>query len=74
MRFDESNAVQITCFPGLTPWLTRELEARGHAVTASHQTGVEISASLNDTMALNLHSYDPPGSRFTPAAGTEQVP
>ena len=46
--------VSITCGRGLAPFLQQEVEALGHEVRASHETGVEIRASMDDVLLLNL--------------------
>jgi len=44
----------ITCSPGLVDSLQKELSQLGFAAESSHLAGVEISASLDDTLLLNL--------------------
>ena len=54
MDFNKQNTVLITCARGLVPYLTREVESLGFTVVSSHETGLEIKATLNDTQRLNL--------------------
>ncbi|MBN2482794.1 MAG: methyltransferase [Candidatus Omnitrophica bacterium] len=54
MDFNRKNTVLITASRGLVPYLSREVEQLGYEVASTHATGLEITASLNDTMRLNL--------------------
>ncbi len=55
MDFNKQNTVLITCARGILPYLTREVESLGFTVVSSHETGLEIKATLNDTQRLNLY-------------------
>jgi putative N6-adenine-specific DNA methylase len=55
MDFNKQNTVLITCARGLVPYLTNEVERLGFTVVSSHETGLEIKATLNDTQRLNLY-------------------
>ncbi|MFH1093174.1 MAG: class I SAM-dependent RNA methyltransferase [Candidatus Omnitrophota bacterium] len=55
MDFNKQDIVLITCARGIVPYLIKEVEALGFAVLSSHETGLEIKASLNDTQKLNLY-------------------
>jgi len=55
MDFNKLDIVLITCARGLVPYLIDEVEGLGFAVTSSHDTGLEIKATLSDTQKLNLH-------------------
>jgi len=54
MDMKKISTVLVTCSSGLAPYLQAELEALGFKIVSSHDTGVEIKASLADTMHLNL--------------------
>jgi 23S rRNA (guanine2445-N2)-methyltransferase len=54
MDLKKNSTVLITCSSGLARYLQAELEALGFKIKSSHDTGVEITASLADTMQLNL--------------------
>lgn len=55
MDFNKQNIVLITCARGIVPYLTKEVEGLGFTVLSSHDTGLEIRATLNDTQRLNLY-------------------
>ncbi|MCP4648484.1 MAG: class I SAM-dependent RNA methyltransferase [PVC group bacterium] len=52
--YDKKKSVLITCARGNVPYLTQEIEQLGYAVESSHETGIEMFASLRDTEKLNL--------------------
>ncbi|MBI4845129.1 MAG: class I SAM-dependent RNA methyltransferase [Candidatus Omnitrophica bacterium] len=54
MQLDSKNTVLITCARGLTPYLCKEVENLGHIITSSHETGLTINASIEETMLLNF--------------------
>jgi putative N6-adenine-specific DNA methylase len=54
MDFSIPGTVFITCFKGLAPCLEQELRGLGFVPGETRETGVEIQASLNDCMRLNL--------------------
>ncbi len=55
MDFNKPDIVLITCARGLVPFLIKEVEALGYVIESTHDTGLEIRASLNDTQKLNLY-------------------
>ena len=55
MNLDQKSTILITCTPGLMPFLQAEIEQLGYSVASTHETGVELSASLADAMLLNLY-------------------
>ncbi len=46
--------IRITCAPGMVEYLLREVEELGYKVDSSRATGLEITASMDDAMRLNL--------------------
>lgn len=54
MDWQRRRPVQLTCEPGLAPWLAIEAEACGFPPVRSFRTGVEVEASLQECMRLNL--------------------
>ncbi|MFH2137462.1 MAG: class I SAM-dependent RNA methyltransferase [Candidatus Omnitrophota bacterium] len=54
MQSDKKNSVLITCARGLVPYLRQEVENLGHTIKSSHDTGLVINASLEETMLLNF--------------------
>ncbi|MBN1456861.1 MAG: hypothetical protein JW912_03310 [Sedimentisphaerales bacterium] len=54
MDLKKNSTVLITCSSGLARYLQAELAALGFRIKSSHDTGVEITASLAETMQLNL--------------------
>lgn len=48
------NKILITCARGLIDWLQQEVQELGYCIDSSHETGIEITASLHDAMKLNL--------------------
>jgi len=55
MDLNKQTTILITCSSGLAPFLQAELTALGFTVDNSHDTGVEVTASLYDCLRLNLH-------------------
>ena len=51
---DPPRLVRATCAPGLSPWLEQELRALGHQPVKTEHTGVEIKATMVDSMRLAL--------------------
>jgi putative N6-adenine-specific DNA methylase len=54
MDFNKKSRLLITCAPGLSEWLQKEIETLGHKITLVRKTGIEIEGTLADTMSLNL--------------------
>jgi putative N6-adenine-specific DNA methylase len=54
MDFNKTSRLLITCAPGFSEWLQKELETLGHKITLVRKTGIEIEGTLADTMSLNL--------------------
>ena len=54
MDTEAKNTVLITCGPSLGPYLQNELDSLDYKATSSHRGGIEIEASIKDTMELNL--------------------
>ena len=54
MDTPQKSTILITCAPRLIEYLHREVEELGFTVQLSHNTGVEIIGTLDDTMKLNL--------------------
>jgi 23S rRNA G2445 N2-methylase RlmL len=54
MDFQKKSRLLITCAPGLSEWLQKEIEALGHKVLLVRKTGIEIEGTLADSMRLNL--------------------
>jgi len=53
--FNSSSKIIITCNKRLSPYLQTEVEALGFPVKRSFSTGIELEASLNDCIKLNLN-------------------
>lgn len=53
--FNTPNKVIITCNRRLSPYLAQEVEALGFDIARAFNTGVEIRASVNECIRLNLH-------------------
>ncbi|EOZ93611.1 putative N6-adenine-specific DNA methylase [Indibacter alkaliphilus LW1] len=53
--FDNKGKVVITCKDRFAPYLERELLDLGFIPVAVHRTHIELEASLNDCISLNLH-------------------
>ncbi|MDN3670848.1 class I SAM-dependent RNA methyltransferase [Echinicola jeungdonensis] len=53
--FKEKGKVMVTCKDRFAPYLEEELIGLGFKPILVHRTGVEIKASLNDCIFLNLH-------------------
>ena len=54
MDFQKRSRLLITCAPGLSEWLQKEIEALGHNALLVRKTGIEIEGTLADSMQLNL--------------------
>lgn len=54
MDIDKQQNLLITCGRGIVPYLRKEVEEFGFTVKSQHNTGIEISASLQEAMKLNL--------------------
>ena len=54
MDLNKKSTVLITCSRGLVPYLEQEVKQLGFTPVSSHSTGLEIQATLADTMRLNL--------------------
>lgn len=53
--FNTPNKVIITCNRRLSPYLAQEVEALDFDIVRAFNTGVEINASVNDCIRLNLN-------------------
>ncbi|PRD46440.1 THUMP domain-containing class I SAM-dependent RNA methyltransferase [Sphingobacterium haloxyli] len=53
--FNTPNKVIITCNRRLSPYLAQEVEALGFDIVRAFNTGVEVNASVNACMRLNLN-------------------
>jgi len=53
--FNNPSKVIITCNNRLSPYLQREVQDLGFPIKRSFSTGVELEASLNDCIKLNLN-------------------
>ncbi|SFS62206.1 putative N6-adenine-specific DNA methylase [Sphingobacterium wenxiniae] len=53
--FNTANKVIITCNRRLSPYLTQEVTDLGFQIVRSFNTGVEVKASVNECMRLNLN-------------------
>ena len=53
--FETKRKVVITCHKWLAPALQQEVEALGFKTDRVFQTGVELMASVNDCIRLNLN-------------------
>ena len=51
---DPPRLLRATCAPGLSPWLEAELRALGHEPVNTEHTGVEIKATMVESMRLAL--------------------
>jgi putative N6-adenine-specific DNA methylase len=51
--WDQRKLVRITCAPGVSPYLAREVAALGYTVDHEDATGVEVHGSLWDCARLN---------------------
>ncbi len=54
MDFNGPQTIRITCAPGLVGYLQSEVEWLGYTVNSSRPTGLEITATMQDAMRLNL--------------------
>lgn len=55
MDFDRKARVIITCSKRLSPYLERDVQELGFAIERTFPTGVEIHASVNECIRLNLN-------------------
>jgi putative N6-adenine-specific DNA methylase len=55
MDFNKQSRVIVTCSKRLSPYVEREVVELGFAPTRTFPTGVELMASLNDCIRLNLN-------------------
>lgn len=55
LDFDRKSVVLVTCPKGFSPYLRQELERLGFKIREEKIAGVEIKASLNECMKLNLY-------------------
>ncbi|MEH6304749.1 class I SAM-dependent RNA methyltransferase [Olivibacter sp. CPCC 100613] len=55
--FNTPQKVIITCNKRLSPYLQQEVKALGFSIKRAFSTGVEINASINDCITLNLNLY-----------------
>ncbi len=53
--FNTPNKVIITCNKRLSPYLQQEVKELGFDIVRAFPTGVELKASINDTIKLNLN-------------------
>ena len=53
--FNTPNKVIITCNKRLSPYLVQEVEALGFKIVRAFNTGVELNASINQCVRLNLN-------------------
>ena len=53
--FHTESKVIITCNKRLSPYLQKEVEELGFKPTRAFQTGIELNATVNDCIALNLN-------------------
>lgn len=53
--FNTPQKVIITCNKRLSPYLQQEVKALGFSINRSFSTGVEIRATMNDCITLNLN-------------------
>jgi len=51
---DPQRKTRVTCAPGLAPYLKQEVEQLGFEALSMDKTGVEIVASMEECMLLNL--------------------
>ena len=54
MDVNKKETLLITCARGIVPYLSEEVKLLGYSVESSHDTGIEITASLLDALRLNL--------------------
>ena len=54
MDIHKQQNLLITCGREIAPYLRKEVQELGFTVKSEHSTGIEISASLQDAMKLNL--------------------
>ncbi|WP_194775673.1 THUMP domain-containing class I SAM-dependent RNA methyltransferase [Pararhodonellum marinum] len=54
-RFDQTGKVVVTCKDRFAPYLEQELVALGFKPKKTFRTGVELYATLNDCIVMNLH-------------------
>lgn len=55
LDFERKSVVLVTCPKGFSPYLRKELERMGFKIREEKTAGVEIKASLNECMKLNLY-------------------
>ena len=55
MDSEKKNTILITCGRGLSPYLQQETERLGYQIDSTHETGLQISATLADTFRLNVN-------------------
>lgn len=55
--FNTSQKVIITCNKRLSPYLQQEVKALGYPIKRAFSTGVELLATVNDCITLNLNLY-----------------
>lgn len=48
------NRLFINCFPGITPWLRKEVEQLGYTVVSEERTGLYVKGNFQDTYRLNF--------------------
>lgn len=53
--FNTANKVILTCNRRLSPYLEQEVSALGFNIVRSFNTGLELHASVNECIKLNLH-------------------
>ncbi|HEX3386061.1 MAG TPA: THUMP domain-containing protein, partial [Mucilaginibacter sp.] len=53
--FHTESKVVITCNKRLSPYLQKEVEELGFKPARVFQTGVELNATVNECIALNLN-------------------
>ena len=53
--FNTANKVIVTCNKRLSPYLQEEVTALGFEIKRAFNTGVELHASVNECIKLNLH-------------------
>src|ERR1700755_1535276 len=53
--FHTESKIIVTCNKRLSPYLQSEIEALGFAPVRVFQTGIELTGTVNDTIALNLN-------------------
>ncbi|WP_027179279.1 THUMP domain-containing class I SAM-dependent RNA methyltransferase [Maridesulfovibrio bastinii] len=55
LDFERKSIVLVTCPKGFSPYLAKELDRMGFKIREEKVAGVEIKASLNECMKLNLY-------------------